>query len=269
MAKSKPLNSKTLKEIQKARKIILEDRKLNHLLVDLDGTLLDAHERLSQIDFLSKAIPEMSRLTEKSWYQILKAMRNVQKEVTKPNTPHGPNMRTRVAMAVAHALGLTVEVSDQVIQTMLQTVFPTIQRHFFPVPGAKDFVDWAKDHYPMILATNPIWTEEYVRMRLDWAQIPVDYFKWVSYSDIMWDLKPRSRYYQDVLAREHLDATNCLLIGNDPKRDVPAVQVGISVFLLSREDECVPLKTGPDQAPAWRGSYRVLRKLLDKESNIG
>ena len=124
-------------------------------------------------------------------------------------------------------------------------------------------MDWAKDHYTLTLATNPVWPPEVVEMRIRWAGLDPAIFKSITHAKIMHACKPSIEYYEEILAHEGFEASHCMLIGNEVRMDLPAVRAGIRVFIIDPNSEITPLKPKGSRAEAWRGDYVALRKLLE------
>ena len=175
---------------------------------------------------------------------------------------------SKLVKAFAKAFSIQDSVAREVLEKTVHDVFPQLARHFYPVPGAVDFIAWAKNHYTLILATNPIWLPPAVELRVKWAGLELSDFFSFTHSGRMSSCKPRLEYYEELLAQENLKPSQCLLIGNDPKNDLPASRGGISVFLLAKRDganvgHCKPLLVGPGAAPSWLGNFVGLRALLE------
>jgi len=46
--------------------------------------------------------------------------------------------------------------------------------------------------------------------------------------------KPHVGYFEEILRRLALRAQDCLMVGDNPRKDLPAAKVGIRTFLLGR-----------------------------------
>jgi FMN phosphatase YigB (HAD superfamily) len=69
-------------------------------------------------------------------------------------------------------------------------------------------------------------------------------------------------YYLEILNQEGMKAADTLLIGNDPKNDLPATRAGVSVFLIRKSKNNKPLILEGQKAPAWVGNFDQLKRLL-------
>lgn len=233
---------------------------IQHLLVDLDGTLLGNRALSLSIDFLRHSYDILKRqIGFRQATQILMAM---QRELKRSSPLHTNDLRT--LKIFAHWLNMPVEETRRYIRESLTTVFPKLEKHFYPIAGAKEFLDWAKDHFTLTLATNPVWPKEIIELRVRWAGINPSIFQEMTYAQKMHSYKPTLEYYEEILSQESFAAQECLLIGNDLKMDLPATRAGIATFIVGPYKKASTLTLKGAKAPAWRGSYEHLRKMLEK-----
>lgn len=136
-------------------------------------------------------------------------------------------------------------------------------RHFGPIPGAREALQFARDlGYRLVLATNPVWPQRAVRMRLEWGGLTDVPFEFVSHSEVMTRCKPSLAYYRELLERVGLRAEDCIMIGNDPIKDLPATELGIRTFLLRAEGPGRKSRTA-DRRLDVCGTFDELRHWLD------
>ena len=77
-----------------------------------------------------------------------------------------------------------------------------------------------------VLATNPVLPERFARERLRWANIDDQQFEFVTHAQNMRSCKPHKAYF-DAIKRD-----GCILIGDDPEKDGPAIFAGITTILI-------------------------------------
>lgn len=77
------------------------------------------------------------------------------------------------------------------------------------------------------LATNPSFTRTCIGVRMEWAGIKDVPFERVSYMQNSTRLKPKARYYQEFISALGLAPEECLMVGNDAKRDFPKPNIGM------------------------------------------
>jgi FMN phosphatase YigB (HAD superfamily) len=236
---------------------------VSHLLVDLDGTLVGARDFRLATDFVIKAISAVREFggTRKGIRALSAVLRALE---GKPKPEHeGKTNAAKAVEAFGSVLGMGAEQAQTTLVQSARKIFPTLAPHFFPMPGAKDFIEWAKGHYPLILATNPVWPQDIVEMRIRWAGIDPAVFRRITLAKEMSASKPWLNYYNEVLSQEKLKAEECLLIGNDMKKDLPATQVGIRVYIVDSEAKNLkPLETEKGIS-AYRGTFAHLRGMLE------
>ena len=234
-----------------------------NLLVDLDGTLLGNHGVALGIDFVKEAFKFLKPYGGAA--KISTILLAIHRELNTTGSLSSNDVR--VVKLFSQRTGLDLEAAREVLKQSIQSMFPKFKRHFFPIPGAKDFLVWAKDHFQIYLATNPVWSEEIVRLRLEWAGIPEDFFKSITHVRRMTACKPAAQYYRQILSDEKLEAKECLLIGDRKDMDLPAVKVGIPVFIVGKFSKISEITPKGSHASAWQGSYHHLRSLLESSFN--
>ncbi len=243
-------------------------KKITHLLVDLDGTLVAGDGLRMRLEFIFR-IMQSWRL-HRGFHKHIQAIRQIQ--VAADSASSEQTNEVRMVQAFANTFQMKEEDARRLLESSIQDVFPTLSRYFFPVPGAASFIKWAENHFPLILATNPIWLPEAIELRVKWAGLNIQSFRSFTHAKRMHACKPKLEYYQELIEQEELNPNECLLIGNDKRNDLPAVHLGINVFLLKPHlSHLKPVfksiilhgVTGF----AWCGTYSGLRNLLERELN--
>jgi FMN phosphatase YigB (HAD superfamily) len=229
---------------------------VSHLLFDLDGTLLGSSKFSLRADFVARTIFYLMKRGYAPWISI-RALHEVSRALAESSTRVLNAERAEKAFSLA--LGLSPDKGARALRGLVEESFPRLKKHFWPVPEAASFVEWARPRFRISLATNPVWPEEIVRLRLAWAQIPSGTFEDITHGECMHACKPSPEYYEEVLSRIGQPASRCLLIGDSEKKDLPAVEKGIRVFLLGPDPEPVGIRPF-----AWRGNFNALKKLLSE-----
>jgi FMN phosphatase YigB (HAD superfamily) len=233
--------------------------KIESLLVDLDGTLLGNNGLILSLDFVARAVGRLRPLL--GLRNSLRTLVEIKKTFDRPDRELTNDIR--VVTLMADKLDVTIEEARQILRSGVFQIFPRLSKHFYPIQGAKEFLEWAKSRYPMVLATNPVWPVEIAHLRLEWAGIDVATFRSITHIHRMKACKPAPEYYSEVLEQEHFQAASTLLIGDDVKMDLPATRIGMPVFIVGKYRRVTPLQLDGMKAPAWRGSYRALREILE------
>lgn len=103
------------------------------------------------------------------------------------------------------------------------------------------------------LATNPCFSEACIHCRMEWAHIADVPFERVSHMDNSTRLKPAARYYEEFVAALGLRADECLMVGNDARRDFARPDIGLRTVYVGH--------ARPRQA-LWSGPMRELAAAL-------
>ncbi len=233
---------------------------IEHLLIDLDGTLLGNRAFSLKIDFITRVVAELKK--QMGIRQAMGLLFAVKKQLEIPSLERTNHMR--ILTEFSKRLNISFEQGQLILKDLITLIFPQLKRHFYPIPGAKEFLDWAKDRYPLTLATNPVWPREIVELRVQWAGIDPSIFKFISHVDQMHACKPEKEYFLELLEKQNLKAERCVLVGDHLKMDLPATRVGIRVFIVGDYKRIGRLNYKEGKALACRGSFDSLRKGLDQ-----
>ncbi len=239
-------------------------QKVDTLLIDLDGTLVDMGGLFVSIDFFRHALAHLK--AQLGLKKGLKVLYRVHREMTRKETPlaiAGFTNDQKVIRALAKAADINEDTARSLLDELLRSVFPRLERHFKPVPGAQDFIQWAKPRYKLILATNPVWPVDVIIQRVQWAGINSSDFVFISNAANMHHIKPDRRYYEEILKLNQLNPEQCLHIGNEIEMDFPATDAGIAVFILSSRPRLRKLIRKKQKSPGFRGGFKGLKKLLE------
>jgi len=243
--------------------------RVRHILIDLDGTLLGARDLPLTLDFLKQTITALK--VHGGWFRAMRAIRRVKSELQAPPKRIQGEARTtnefRAVEIFSRAIGLPAAQAAEVLKKTVPSIFPSLQRHFFPMAQAHDFLDWAEVEFGrrgLTLATNPVWPLELVKMRMAWADIDPERFGYITHAGVMHSTKPHLEYYEEILEQLKLKPEECCLIGNDVKMDLPATRAGIPVFIVTAgRKDLEMLKSVKSCAPAWKGSFPAIRQALE------
>ncbi|MBR2989921.1 MAG: HAD family hydrolase [Solobacterium sp.] len=133
-----------------------------------------------------------------------------------------------------------------------------------PAPLAKEVIQAAHAKADkVILATNALFPMEAYVTRLSWIGLKIDDVDDITDYTRYSYCKPDPRYFKEILERHHLDAEECLVIGNDMDEDVMAAAgAGIRSFLVT--DYLINRKNRPVECP--NGTYAdMLAYILAEE----
>ena len=209
------------------------------LLVDLDGTLVRLRARL--VLELRLALRGARRfaavLPRRRFHRAFwRAARVMQTHAT------GRANHDVLVGELARQAGCAEADIARCLDDMVTHDFARMAWHFRPIPGAREALLRARDRgHRLVLATNPVWPERAVRMRLAWGGLDDVAFDFVTHSGVMSRCKPSVLYYRELLARLAKTADQCVMVGDNPRKDLPAAEAGIRTFLLGRQGSLADL----------------------------
>jgi FMN phosphatase YigB (HAD superfamily) len=141
--------------------------------------------------------------------------------------------------------------------------FPAMGWRFRPIPGAREAIDLARAlGFRVVLATNPTVPLPMTRHRLRWAGLGDVEWAFLTHPEIMTRTKPDVAYYHELLAKLDCAPERCLMVGNDFRKDLPAMEAGIRTFLLDRPMSRKARKARARYQPDHFGSYADLAALI-------
>lgn len=106
--------------------------------------------------------------------------------------------------------------------------------------------------YQVVLATNPIFPEVGVRTRLAWLGLAPEDFALVTTYENSTYCKPDVGYYREILQKTDKTPGECLMVGNDAREDLAALEAGIEVYLVM---DCLLNPENVSLAEAHTGSF--------------
>lgn len=232
---------------------------IDTLLFDLDGTLVDQIQPLSTLQFSAMVIRRFAGLTApwatwKAGRAAVVALQNHKSELT--------NFEAMVAEFCRHAPVDAEAVRDRVL-ALARDDFPSMAWRFRPIPGAREALELGRAlGFELVLATNPTVPFPMTEHRLAWAGLADIPWRFITHPQIMTRTKPDVDYYHELLAKLGRGADRCLMIGNDFRKDLPAMDAGIRTFLLDRPMSRKARRARARYEPDHFGSYAELEALL-------
>lgn len=156
--------------------------------------------------------------------------------------------------------------------------FPRLRVLARPVEGAAEAVAAAfAAGCKVAIATNPVFPEVAIRERLRWAGLDGHPYHLVTAYERMHACKPNPAYFLEVVRYLGVEPGEALMVGNDPRTDLPAARAGLRTFLVepgrrygSGLDLAAASAGSPGAAPSaeeeprpdFRGDLRDLSALL-------
>jgi FMN phosphatase YigB (HAD superfamily) len=203
--------------------------RLTTLLFDLDGTLVTLKRRGLELRFMLRAFRRFWPAIRpwrfrRAFWQAAERLQVHESDKT--------NYQVFLETLGTHSR-VDLPALDRIVRDFLVHDFPRLSDRFVPIPGARETLDLARRlEYRVVLATNPVWPLAAVQARLRAGGLEDFTFDFISHSEVMTCCKPTARYYRQLLERLHARGEECLMIGNDPRKDLPAKEAGIRTFLI-------------------------------------
>jgi len=236
-------------------------KRYKAILLDLDGTLLDIEVSF----FLGPMVEAMygcfqDVLDMESFRRGL--FGGTEAIMAEPRNDGETNLEG-FNRTFSSLTGMAVEQIDRRFGRFYEEVFPTLSRFGKPMKGAADFITGAiRDKYILCLATNPIFPMAAVLERLRWSGIMPEIFSFIPWMENMSSCKPQAEYYLSLASGMKVTPSECLMVGNDARQDLPASKVGMGTFLVDGKKGADEIQ---DIEPDARGSLEDLGRMLGLE----
>jgi FMN phosphatase YigB (HAD superfamily) len=212
------------------------------LLIDLDGTLLGAHSKRLHWYFIRSFAASLKKLGF-NFFQSLSILHRLKLSVRNEEFQMNGTLNWDKAVVFFSQLtGLSPDESRKQLTKISMQCFVHASPSLYALSEAQDFVSWAKEHYRLVLATNPLWPAAVVDYRLSIAGILPSEFEFITHAENMSTCKPNVHYYQELTNKLNLIPAECLMIGNDEEKDGPARNVGIETVIIKKPSDFKKLK---------------------------
>lgn len=123
-------------------------------------------------------------------------------------------------------------------------------------------VETAKEKgYQVALATSPLFPWQGTEARIGWAGLRADQFSLVTTYETYRHAKPHWHYYVQVLDELGVEASDCLMIGNDVREDMVVADHGMETFLVT---DCLINRDDRSLHPYRKGSLQDFSDFLEE-----
>lgn len=114
--------------------------------------------------------------------------------------------------------------------------------------------------FRLALATNPVFPSIATEKRMQWAGVDKGIFElYTTYENSRY-CKPNLAYYQEIIGRLGVSASECLMVGNSVSEDMVAEQLGMKVFLMT---DCLINEENKDLSAYPQGNFDDLLAFVD------
>lgn len=139
--------------------------------------------------------------------------------------------------------------------------FLKLQKCVQPNPNVRRTVKALKDKgYALVIATNPLFPIRAVAHRIEWAELDIDDFIYITSFENSRFCKPDHRYYLEILEKIEKKPQQCIMIGNDVQEDLVAGEAGIFTFLVT---EHMINRSDIDYKCDFSGGYEHLENFVN------
>lgn len=233
--------------------------KIKAVLFDLDGTLLPLDQGQFIKEYFKGIISHLSPLgcdareLERAIWAGTKAM--MKNDGTKSNSK-------AFLECFSSLCKVDMERFEALASEYYDTEYRKLRAITRPTEKAKEAVALTrKGGRHVILATNPLFPENAQHVRMEFAGLSPSDFDFVTSYDTDSYAKPNPAYYKSICNRLGVDASECLMIGNDEEEDMYAASVaGMRCFLAS---DCM-LLSAEHPWKGERGSFDDMLEFLKK-----
>ncbi len=224
------------------------------VLFDLDGTLLPMDQELfikAYFGGLCRRLAPLGHTPD----DVVKALWRGISDMTK-NV--GDRRNEEVFWdAFASVLGADILHTEDIFDAFYREEFPVIcQETCGRDARARTVIDTVKEKgLTPILATNPVFPSVATECRIRRAGLEPSDFALYTVFENSRRCKPNLDYYRDILSACALDASECVMVGNDVDEDMIASTLGMRVFLLT---PCLINRHGADISRYPNGGFDEL-----------
>lgn len=154
------------------------------------------------------------------------------------------------------AYGSDARQYEATLNSFYHTRFDDVQAACGYEPKAAHTVRKLKElGFMLVLATQPIFPAIATEHRMKWAGLDKsDFVLYTTYENSNFS-KPNPAYYQQILDKLGVKASDCLMVGNDATEDMVAQTLGMEVFLLT---DCLINKNSIDLSGYPQGDLDAL-----------
>lgn len=127
-------------------------------------------------------------------------------------------------------------------------------------PEAKETIELLHSmSVPCVLATSPVYPRVATQKRMEWAGVSESDFLTVTTFEDSYFAKPNPKYYTTLAESLGYLPSECVMVGNDTRDDLPALEVGMDIFFLT--DNLIN-RDNVDISSYPSGDFKALKKYL-------
>ncbi len=212
------------------------------VLFDLDGTLLDLNLEAYIYAYNSKRSSLLGEIAHCSKFSFVKPTINAYNAID--NQARTDNLTNKVLFAQTFYKECGIPLDDPIIENLLRQFDIEVASKLYKFPinahprrGGFDAIQKARElGLKVALATNPSFTKEAIEVRMKWAGLNPDMFDFVTHMSNSTRLKPSVRYYTETAHAIGVEPHECIMVGNDSKRDITASSLGMQTIYVGKKN---------------------------------
>lgn len=214
--------------------------KLNTVLFDLDGTLLPINgEAFEAIYFKGLSSYFLDKYEPKEFIKLIWTATKAMVLDTSSKTNEEAFMDALQAL-----VNEDITWMQERFNQFYLNEFDQIKIAVTPNPSIQKAVKLLKEKgYRLIIATNPMFPKIAIEKRIEWTGCDRNDFEYVTSFEKNHYCKPQLKFYEEVLSDLNLDASQCLMVGNDINEDMIVSKLNMSTYLITNhviQDSIIP-----------------------------
>ncbi len=227
------------------------------VLFDLDGTLLP----MDQDRFVAAYFGELTKKFAPFGYDPKTFVAGIWQGTKAMVTNNGEKLNEeRFWESFGAVVGSEIAQKNDEFDEFYKNKFSVVKDSCGYNLAASAVIEKVKERgFRVILATNPIFPAVATYQRCQWAGLSPDMFEYITTYENSHFCKPNLKYYEEILQKRGLSASECLMVGNDVGEDMIAEKLGMKVFLLT---DCIINKNNEDISKYSHGGFDELLEFL-------
>ncbi len=214
--------------------------KFNTVLFDLDGTLLPINgEAFEAIYFKGLSSYFLDKYEPKEFIKLIWTATKAMVLDTSSKTNEEAFMDALQAL-----VNEDITWMQERFNQFYLNEFDQIKIAVTPNPSIQKAVKLLKEKgYRLIIATNPMFPKIAIEKRIEWTGCDRNDFEYVTSFEKNHYCKPQLKFYEEVLSDLNLDASQCLMVGNDINEDMIVSKLNMSTYLITNhviQDSIIP-----------------------------
>lgn len=233
--------------------------KIKAILFDLDGTLLP----MNQDEFLKAYFAGIAEHLSHYGYnpgELIGAINAGTRAMLKNDG--GVTGEVAFWKAFGEKIGKNARKDEPYFEEFYLKKFPSIHTTCGCNPRSRELLDLLHQKgVKTALATNPVFPRIATLERIRWAGLTPNDFEYITTYENSRFCKPRTEYYSEVAEKIGVSPEECLMVGNDVGDDMPAMNLGMRVFLLT---DCLINTKNEDISAYPHGDFGALFEFINK-----